>query len=264
MPANGVDTRQLVFASCPRAHRNVQPMARTTTTGRPRRTRRPRPTEELTRRPIKPRLTYATPPRHSRCSPHSAGCHGRAMTLPKDSVGSQQLQANAVTTKNVRDGSLLARDFKRRELPRGQTALTRRNRRPRRPRRPRGPRSSGLNRPQGRPGRSRGNGRGRPHHDHGHPRRRPRPPTDPLRNWRARPQRRGATQPKRNSLRLQQSFPVGDNGGILAHGGTPTGWESLIQNTDTSQTSATGDRRLREPIAHVRGPTNHHRPGVHC
>lgn len=42
-----------------------------------------------------------------------------AMTLPKNSVGRKQLKPNAVVSSKVKNRSLLARDFKRGQLPRG-------------------------------------------------------------------------------------------------------------------------------------------------
>jgi Collagen triple helix repeat (20 copies) len=44
-----------------------------------------------------------------------------ALSLPRGSVGTTQLRAGAVTSAKVRDGSLLSRDFKRGQLPRGAT-----------------------------------------------------------------------------------------------------------------------------------------------
>ena len=42
-----------------------------------------------------------------------------AVNLPKNSVGSKQLKSNAVTSSKVKNRSLLARDFRRGQLPRG-------------------------------------------------------------------------------------------------------------------------------------------------
>jgi hypothetical protein len=42
-----------------------------------------------------------------------------AMVLPVHSVGTRQLKRNAVISSKVRDFSLLRRDFKRGQLPRG-------------------------------------------------------------------------------------------------------------------------------------------------
>jgi hypothetical protein len=42
-----------------------------------------------------------------------------AATLPRNSVGTAQLKTDAVTTKKVKDRSLLANDFKRGQLPAG-------------------------------------------------------------------------------------------------------------------------------------------------
>ena len=38
-----------------------------------------------------------------------------AVAIPKNSVGNQQLKPNAVTTKKVKNGTLLAADFRRRQ-----------------------------------------------------------------------------------------------------------------------------------------------------
>ena len=43
-----------------------------------------------------------------------------AMEIPRNSVGTSQLKASAVTSTKVKDRSLLARDFKIGELPRGE------------------------------------------------------------------------------------------------------------------------------------------------
>jgi hypothetical protein len=59
------------------------------------------------------------------------------IVLPRGSVGTTELRDGAVTAAKVKDGSLLARDFKRNQLPRGRT----------------GPRGlPGLQGPQGPPG----------------------------------------------------------------------------------------------------------------
>ena len=42
-----------------------------------------------------------------------------ALKLPKNSVGSKQIKANAVNSSKVKDGSLLAGDFKASQLPKG-------------------------------------------------------------------------------------------------------------------------------------------------
>jgi hypothetical protein len=44
-----------------------------------------------------------------------------AVAIPKNSVGNPQLRANAVTTGKIKNGTLLAADFKPGELPRGAT-----------------------------------------------------------------------------------------------------------------------------------------------
>jgi hypothetical protein len=47
-----------------------------------------------------------------------------ATALPRNSVGTPQLKRNAVTSVKVKDRSLLARDFRRGQLPRGLRGLT--------------------------------------------------------------------------------------------------------------------------------------------
>lgn len=47
-----------------------------------------------------------------------------ATTLPKGSVGSKQIKRSAVSSSKVKDRSLLARDFKRGQLPRGRGGAT--------------------------------------------------------------------------------------------------------------------------------------------
>lgn len=46
-----------------------------------------------------------------------------AVSLPRNSVGTSQLKNNAVVSAKVKDHSLLARDFKRGQLPRGPRGL---------------------------------------------------------------------------------------------------------------------------------------------
>lgn len=48
-----------------------------------------------------------------------SGTSYAAVSLKKNSVGSAQIKANAVTSAKVKDSSLLAKDFKAGELPRG-------------------------------------------------------------------------------------------------------------------------------------------------
>ena len=198
-------------------------------------------------RPIKPRLTYANAAATLALFTSLGGVSWAAVTLPKGSVGSQQLQLNAVSTKNVRDGSLLSRDFKRGELPRGQTGLTG---------------ATGLPGLPGPPGARGPQGTAGPKGDPGAPGAtnvvvRTTTTVVPA-GGRALLQvlcvtgeraLSGGVQLGSNAApsELQQSFPVGDNGGQLADGGTPTGWESLIANTDTSQTSATGYAVCAQP-----------------
>ena len=189
--------------------------------------------------PIKPRLTFANTAATLALFTSLGGVSWAAVTLPKNSVGSQQLQTNAVSTRNVRDGSLLSRDFKRGELPRGQAGLTGATGRP-------GPQGAqGSRGPQGAAG---------PKGDPGAPGAtnvavRTTTAVVPA-GGRALLQvlcgtgeraLSGGVELGSNATpsELQQSFPVGDNGSQLADGGTPTGWESLLKNTDISQTSAT-------------------------
>src|SRR5437764_4634608 len=68
-----------------------------------------------------------------------AGTGYAAITIPAHSVGHKQLKRNAVTTVNVRDHSLLARDFRAGQLPRGGSGGTG-ARGPAAPRVPAGPR----------------------------------------------------------------------------------------------------------------------------
>ena len=44
-----------------------------------------------------------------------------AVVIPKNGIGNPQLEPNAVTTGKVKNGTLLAADFRPRQLPRGAT-----------------------------------------------------------------------------------------------------------------------------------------------
>jgi hypothetical protein len=46
-----------------------------------------------------------------------------ALKLPKNSVGASQIRSNAVSSPTVKDGSLLAKDFKKGQLPKGERGL---------------------------------------------------------------------------------------------------------------------------------------------
>jgi hypothetical protein len=78
-----------------------------------------------------------------------------AGVLPAGSVGTAQLKANAVVSSKVKNGSLLARDFKRGQLPRGLTGATG----PQGPAGPAGPQGpAGATGPQGPQGPAGANG----------------------------------------------------------------------------------------------------------
>jgi hypothetical protein len=68
---------------------------------------------------IRRRLTFANVTASLSLFIALGGVSWAAVTLPPGSVGTRQLQTSAVTTEKVRDGSLLARDFKRGELHAG-------------------------------------------------------------------------------------------------------------------------------------------------
>jgi hypothetical protein len=70
---------------------------------------------------LRPRLTYANViATLALFLALGGGAAYAASHLGKGSVGAKQLKRNAVTAAKVRDGSLLARDFKAGELPRGE------------------------------------------------------------------------------------------------------------------------------------------------
>jgi hypothetical protein len=169
------------------------------------------------------------------------GVSWAAVTLPAGSVGSRQLKSNAVSSAKVLDHSLLAKDFKSGQLPRGLPGV---------------PGSPGVPGPKGDPGAP------GPRGEQG-------PTGDP-----------GASNPKSVVVRrattvvrapggvalfqvqcalgeravgggaslttsgaaasLEQSFPIGDGAVRLGEGDTPTGWESLIRNDSDATTDATG------------------------
>jgi hypothetical protein len=76
-----------------------------------------------------PRLTYANVMATIAVFVALGGTGYAASRIPRHSVGHAQLRTNAVTSLNVRNGTLRARDFKSSDLPRG-------------PRGPRGPKGS--------------------------------------------------------------------------------------------------------------------------
>jgi hypothetical protein len=99
---------------------------------------------------IKPRLTFANITATLALFISLGGVSWAATTLPSGSVGSRQLQANAVSTRNVIDGSLLSRDFKRGELPNGPAGPTGATGLPRTERGQGGPGAARAKRTQGR------------------------------------------------------------------------------------------------------------------
>jgi hypothetical protein len=52
------------------------------------------------------------------------GAYAAGTKLAKNSVGSRELKTNAVTSSKVKDGKLLAKDFKAGQLPAGRTGAT--------------------------------------------------------------------------------------------------------------------------------------------
>jgi hypothetical protein len=68
---------------------------------------------------LRPRLTFGNAVASLALFISLGGAAWAAVTLPAGSVGSRQLQANAVSSQHVRDGSLLAKDFKHGQLRRG-------------------------------------------------------------------------------------------------------------------------------------------------
>lgn len=70
-------------------------------------------------RDLRARLTYANVMSSIAVFMVLGGSAYAATTLPKSSVGSKQIKSNAVTSVKVKDGSLLAKDFRTRQLATG-------------------------------------------------------------------------------------------------------------------------------------------------
>src|SRR3954453_11078628 len=68
---------------------------------------------------IRTRLTYANVAATLALVFAITGGAYAAIQLPKDSVGAKQLKRNAVRSAKVKNGSLLAKDFKAGQLPAG-------------------------------------------------------------------------------------------------------------------------------------------------
>jgi hypothetical protein len=166
------------------------------------------------------------------------GVSWAAVTLPKNSVGSRQLRANAVASDKVRDGALLARDFKVGQLPRGETG------------------------PPGPKGETGPNGETGPRGDAG-PQGKAGAPgvtdfvvrhsTSPIQGSGGRVLFQVQCAAGERAVgggaaltiggaaaQLQASFPVGLNGVLLGDDSTPTGWQSLIRNDSPDATAADG------------------------
>jgi len=72
------------------------------------------------------RISMPSPPMVIACLALAVSLSGvgwAVTVLPKNSVGTAQLKANAVISKKVKNGSLLAADFKRGQLPAGPAGL---------------------------------------------------------------------------------------------------------------------------------------------
>jgi hypothetical protein len=172
------------------------------------------------------------------------GVSWAAVSLPQASVGNRQLKANAVTTEKVRNGSLLATDFKPGQLPVGPRGLAG---------------TQGIPGLKGDPGAKGATG------PMGDPGAKGDPGAPGATNVVVRtestdvngaggralfqvlcaPGERAvgggaSTTDSLTAAELQQSFPVGDNGVRLSEGQTPTGWQTLVKNDSASTTSATG------------------------
>lgn len=71
--------------------------------------------------PLRRHLTYANVMATAAVFLTLGGVSYAAVVIPKNSVGNPQLKVNAVTTGKIKNGTLLAADFKRGQLPRGAT-----------------------------------------------------------------------------------------------------------------------------------------------
>ena len=194
---------------------------------------------------IRPRLSYANVVASLALFVALGGVSWAAVTLPTGSVGNRQLKRSAVSTAKVRDRSLLARDFKRGQLPRGEPGLA-------------GER--GVPGPKGDKG------------DRGAPGAQGDPGAPGATNVVVRKQDTAVQANGGRALfavqcapgeravgggaslattdkdsQLQQSFPVADNGVRLGDGETPTGWVSLIKNESGEATGATGYAVCAQP-----------------
>jgi hypothetical protein len=72
---------------------------------------------------FRPRVNHATIVAYLALFVALGGGAYAALKLPKNSVGSKQIKANAVRSSKVKDGSLLAGDFKAGQLPAGPAGL---------------------------------------------------------------------------------------------------------------------------------------------
>jgi hypothetical protein len=187
---------------------------------------------------IRARLSYANVAASLALFVALGGVSWAAVTLPTGSVGNRQLKPGAVSTAKVRDRSLLAQDFKRGQLPRGELGLA-------------GERGvPGLKGDKGDPGPPGAKG------DPGAPG----TTNVVVRSQDTEVQAAGgralfqvpcapgeravgggaSLTISTTAAELQQSFPVADNGARVGDGQTPTGWVSLIKNESAEATGATG------------------------
>lgn len=208
---------------------------------------------------IKSRLSYANMVASLALFIALGGVSWAAVTLPNGSVGNRQLKANAVSSEKIRDGSLLAGDFKRGQLPPGQRGLSG---------------AQGIPGPKGDPGANGQPGANGDPGAKGNPGAKGDPGAPGATNVVVRtevadvngaggralfqvlcaPGERavGGGASFGNSLtaaQLQQSFPVGDNGVRLGEGQTPTGWQTLLKND-----AATSGREPSRARAQTRPP----------